>query len=136
MLDTTEAALVLFLEAGTRYFNIHAGVKVPAPKKSHKKKVAGVPVPDPAPEPEAAPAPAPVVPEPPAAAPRVISLDEAKAIAREYIQRFQKADPDGMARIRLILKGKFAVEALSALTPEKLAEFVGVLEVEMAGEPK
>lgn len=143
MHPSTEAAIVAFCEAGTRYFNIHAGVKLPtkgkAPKAPKKEKAAPVP----APEPEtmkgaedgfggedAAPKPLPV----PAA--RVISLDEAKAVAREYIQRFQKQDPDGMARIRVILKSPaFQAETLSALTPEKLGEFATILEAEM-GEAK
>lgn len=71
---------------------------------------------------------------------RAISPEESLPLAltttKEFVQRFQKATPDGLARARKILAEVFKVGKIGDMKHEARVEFIGLLEKEMAGAAK
>lgn len=59
------------------------------------------------------------------------SLSEALSVAKEYVQRFQKATPDGLTRARAILAEKFKTGSIPALSHEQRLELIGMLKKEL-----
>lgn len=133
-----EVALLKFLRTATAVLEkLDAGISVrpiappktaPAPKKKKIEPVAPAVILPPPPAPEPIPAPD---ARPPADIPDEELQVAAVSLAKEYIQRFQKRESDGMTQIRVILKDKFNVEAIKALIPHDKRVFMKTLEDEI-----
>lgn len=60
------------------------------------------------------------------------ALPLALTTAKEFVQRFQKATPDGLSRLRLILAEVYKVEKISQMKHEARLELIARLEREMS----
>lgn len=149
-----EATLVKFLSEATIYLERlngqemlpFAGAKTTKTDKPAKKeKPKAEPKPAPAPEfpPEHTEAKAEKKPEPVEGYEKVLvdpteaeSLPLALATAKDFVQRFSKSEPDGIARLRKILAEVFKAPSIGKMNHAQRVELIKVLTEQLAEAAK